>query len=149
MKNLEFLNSFSENAVNVLLKATMSEFSYKVSAAVLEQRVLCFDTELFEVEREELNTDVYQATFGSSMTLLTYSLNSSSWNTANASNSIESYAVEITEEYLRRVELPYNNNQVNPQTVTQRKVILFGKLGVEKASMIKLTHNDTNQQNSK
>ena len=86
---------------------------------------------------------------GSSMTLLTYSLNSSSWNTANASNSIESYAVEITEEYLRRVELPYNNNQVNPQTVTQRKVILFGKLGVEKASMIKLTHNDTNQQNSK
>lgn len=55
--SIEFLNSFSENAVNVLLKATMSEFSYKVSAAVLEQRVICFDTELFEVEREELNTD--------------------------------------------------------------------------------------------
>jgi len=41
----------------------MSEFSYKVSAAVLEQRVICFDTELFEVERKELNTNAYQATF--------------------------------------------------------------------------------------
>ncbi len=45
--------------------------------------------------------------------------------------------LEISEEYLRRVELLYN--QVNPQTVTQRKVILIGKLGVGKTSMIKLT----------
>jgi replication-associated recombination protein RarA len=45
--------------------------------------------------------------------------------------------LEISEEYLRRVELLYN--QVNPQTVTQRKVILFGKPGVGKTSMIKLT----------
>jgi hypothetical protein len=41
INSIEFLNSFSENAVNVLLKETMSEFSYKVSAAVLEQRVIC------------------------------------------------------------------------------------------------------------
>ncbi len=43
--------------------------------------------------------------------------------------------LEISEEYLRRVELIYN--QVNPQTITQRKVILFGKLGVGKTRMIK------------
>ncbi len=45
--------------------------------------------------------------------------------------------LEISEEYLRQVELLYN--QVNPETVTQRKVILFGKPGVGKTSMIKLT----------
>ena len=47
------------------------------------------------------------------------------------------FQIELNEEYVRRVQLLYN--QVNPGIQTQRKVILYGKPGVGKTSMIRTT----------
>ena len=41
----------------------MSEFSYKVSVSVVQQVTICFDTELLEAEREDINNVAYESTF--------------------------------------------------------------------------------------
>lgn len=61
--SIEFLNTFSENALNVLVKATLRRLPYKVSASIVKEKVICFDMGLFEADRDELNTDAYQASF--------------------------------------------------------------------------------------